>query len=295
MSLINSLKKNQIAKKRRSDPSYLQSETEHGLKCRHDSAFRQSEQARGKKRRHEITNVTVDDLIKQFHSAVECGPMYVCSSCDQLFYKHSVKSASGLYVLTAPRVHTTLLGTISENNTEWVCHTCYRYLKRNRLPPMAIANNLEFTPVPQGLPELTSHEWRVLSPRLAFMKIYEAPVGKQLKVYGNVVNVVSDCMSTVNMLPRCSNQFETVALQFKRRSQYKHAFLSANIRPNCIRMVGKYLSDNGELFKHEQIEFSDGLFETMQSELSSIDSINNLTVNKPSVNDDVEQDEDNWD
>ena len=289
-------------KGKRSDVLYQQSEKDRGIKRKQDDTFRQCEQARAKKRRKEVSPTTVDDLIKQFHATVECAPMHVCGSCDQLFYRHSVKSASGLYALTAPRVHTTLLGTISESNAEWVCNTCYRYLKRNRLPPMAIANNLEFPPVPQGLPELTSHEWRVLSPRLAFMKIYEAPVGKQLKVYGNVVNVVSDCMSTVHMLPRCSNQFETVALQFKRKSQYKHAFLSANIRPNCIRTVGKYLSEHGELFKHEQIEFSDSHLETVQSEQADIlsqvaateNNDNNQSENNQSV-DNVHQDEDNWD
>jgi hypothetical protein len=63
---------------------------------------------------------------------------------------------------------------------------------------MAIANNLEFIATPQHLTVLTNHEWRVLSPRLAFMKIYEAPVGRQLKIYGNVANVVSDCVNSTD-------------------------------------------------------------------------------------------------
>jgi hypothetical protein len=33
-------------------------------------------------------------LIRQFHQTVACGPTYVCSSCDQLLYRHSVKKQS---------------------------------------------------------------------------------------------------------------------------------------------------------------------------------------------------------
>ena len=30
------------------------------------------------------------NLIKKFHAAVSRGPMYICTCCDQLWYKHSV-------------------------------------------------------------------------------------------------------------------------------------------------------------------------------------------------------------
>jgi hypothetical protein len=274
-------------------------------KRQHDLCYQQAEETRAKNRRLQ-SQIPVEELISNFHAAVECGPVYVCSSCDQLWYRYSVRKAAGLYACNLPRVHTTLLGTISESNTEWVCNTCYKYLKQNRLPPMAIANNLEFIATPQHLPVLTNHEWRVLSPRLAFMKIYEAPVGRQLKIYGNVVNVVSDCVSTVQMLPRCSSQFETVALQFKRRSQYKHAFMSANIRPNCIREVGQYLSENGDLFQREHIVFSNHQFETLQIEHAGIMPAENMSASNSETSNDIQTvddvnilqdntDEDKWD
>ena len=45
-----------------------------------------------------ILNCDYDDqnmgnLIKKFHAAVSRGPMYICTCCDQLWYKHSVISA----------------------------------------------------------------------------------------------------------------------------------------------------------------------------------------------------------
>ena len=69
----------------------------------------------------------------------------------------------------------------------------------------------------------------MLSLQIAFMKIFEAAVGKQLKIHGNVVNVPADVCTTVNTLPRTASQRETIAIIFKRCSQFQHAFMTANI------------------------------------------------------------------
>jgi len=87
------------------------------------------------------------------------------------------------------------------------------------------------------------------------MQIHEAALGKQLRIHGNVVCVPADECATVNTLPRprTSSQFETIAVQLKRRSQYQHAVLTSNIRPSCIREVGTYLVEHGKLFQQEKI------------------------------------------
>jgi hypothetical protein len=87
-----------------------------------------------------------------------------------------------------------------------------------------------FSAIPDIL-KLSIPEWRMLSPRLCFMKIREAAAGKQLKIHGNAVNVPSDVATVVGCLPRTSSDNESVAIQLKRRSQYSHTFMSANIRP----------------------------------------------------------------
>jgi DNA-directed RNA polymerase subunit RPC12/RpoP len=74
----------------------------------------------------------MDSMINTFHKAVAEGPIYVCSSCDQLFYRHSVKRTSSLYEQATERTRMTLLGTVSAHNVEWVCLTCEKYLKRNQ-------------------------------------------------------------------------------------------------------------------------------------------------------------------
>ena len=118
--------------------------------------------------------ISVDELITQFHNVVSEGPVYVCSSCDQLFYHHGVQLASSLRSSQLIKVLSVLRGTLSSDGIEYVCHTCARHLRLDRIPPCSMANKLEFQPVTPHLPTLNPTEWRLISPRLAFMKIHEA-------------------------------------------------------------------------------------------------------------------------
>ena len=36
----------------------------------------------------------MEGLVSKFHAIVSDGPMYVCTCCDQLWYKHSVTTAA---------------------------------------------------------------------------------------------------------------------------------------------------------------------------------------------------------
>ena len=50
--------------------------------------------------------------------------------------------------------------------------------------------------------DLNELECRLVAPRISFQKLMQAPRGRQLKIYGNIVNVPADVMNTVNLLPR---------------------------------------------------------------------------------------------
>ena len=86
------------------------------------------------------------------------GPVYVCSSCDQLLYKQTVQNANSLRKLNGEKVRSVLLGKTSVDGIEWMCHTCNRYLRQCKMSPCAIANNLRFPEVPTHLPQLFTSE-----------------------------------------------------------------------------------------------------------------------------------------
>ena len=84
--------------------------------------------------------------------------------------------------------------------SKYPVNTC-RYLKKNKVPPCALANRMIFPEKPKFF-YLNELECRLLAPRIAFQKLMQSPRGKQFKIHGNVVNVPADVIDTVRSLPR---------------------------------------------------------------------------------------------
>ena len=138
-----------------------------------------------------------------------------------------------------------LQNIISVDNKEWLCKSCNVHSKKNKVPPCALTNRMQF-PVKTHFFYLNELECRLLAPRLAFQKIMQAPRGKQLKINGNVVNVPADVNSTVNMLPRLPHESGTIKVQLKRRLQYKSTALSLNVRPHKVLQAAAWLANMHE-------------------------------------------------
>ena len=190
-------------------------------------------------------------MIFKFQDIVSKGPVYICTCCDQLWYKHSVSSTVSIRA-SNPSITKYLLNTRSEGNVEWLCNTCYNYLKKDIVPPCAAVNGMQFPPKPSFF-DLNELECGLLAPRLAFQKLMEAPRGQQLKIHGNIVNVPADVANTVSSLPRLPNETGTIKVKLKRNLLYKSAALSLNIRPakeeyrNMVQMLNK---EQKEFFYH---------------------------------------------
>jgi len=86
---------------------------------------------------------TIADEIRKFHTAVSSGPLYICTCCDQLWYKHSVTTAKKLRI-SNPDIVKYLLSKASVDDVEWICQSCFRYLRKNKIPPYAAKNGMLF-------------------------------------------------------------------------------------------------------------------------------------------------------
>lgn len=73
---------------------------------------------------------------------------------------------------------------------------------------------MQLTPKPSFF-DLNELECRLLTPRLAFQKLMEAPRGRQLKIQGNIVNVPADVRNTVSSLPGLSSENGTIRVNLK--------------------------------------------------------------------------------
>ena len=190
-------------------------------------------------------------MICKFHEIGSQGPLYICTCCDQLWYKHSVLHADKL-MQSNPDVAKYLCNKLSFDDIEWVCTTCYKQLSKNRVPPCAVANGTVFPNKPPFF-DLNELECRLLAPRIAFQKLMQAPRGKQLKIHGNVVNVPADVVNTVSMLPRLPSETGTVEVNLKRKLQYKSSAMSFNVRPHKVVQAAHWLTSNSDLYKDEGV------------------------------------------
>ena len=229
---------------------------------------RERDNGNKKNSRNKIRTLQTDDEINKFHDMVSKGPTCVCSSCDQLCYCKSVVNIRNVnYTIDQKYLQKSLPDT-----AQWLCHTCLRYIKKDRMPPCSIANGNSFPAIPDELIGLYPLEFRLVSPRLPFMQIRQAPRGKQLKLTGNIVNVPADVNLTVKTLPRSLNNEGTVKIKLKRRLNYEHHVDAANIRPTRIMEAAKWLTENCKLYQDEGIQVNANW---NPSELVSINSTKN--------------------
>ena len=163
----------------------------------------------------------LEQLVGKFHKLVDEGPTYVCICCDQLWYKHSVRGGETLRIVGNEAVLKCLPVGGHRSGKDWVCRTCHYHLKKNKIPPCAVKNNMNFPLKPECL-DLTELEWKLVSPRLVFQKRHKAARGKQWKIHGNLVNVPADVVNTVHMLPRQLTDTETIKVQLKRKLKYRN-------------------------------------------------------------------------
>ena len=197
-------------------------------------------------------------MITKFHNNIRCGPEYICTCCDQLWYKTSVRKCNTSNYTKCQKnlIQSCITGVKSVDNTEWICNTCHSNIKEGKLPQYSKANGMSFPDKPSVL-DLTALEERLISPRIPFMQIRELPRGGQLSIHGNVVNVPSDVNSTVHTLPRLISDSQTIPIKLKRKLSYKHHYQFQNVRARKVLEAAKYLVDTSELFQSEGIEFQD--------------------------------------
>ena len=141
--------------------------------------------------------------------------------------------------------------------------------------------------------DLNELECRLIAPRLAFQKIFQAPRGGQLKITGNVVNVPADVSNTVNMLPRLSHETGTIKVQLKRRLQYKSSALSLNIRPHKVMQAAAWLVNTSSLYQEQGITLDENWMTTIEPG-TDLDNHNNENSNSSDDQINSVTPEDDW-
>ncbi|WAR11596.1 PIF1-like protein, partial [Mya arenaria] len=214
----------------------------------------------------------VQTAIKKFKNNIRDYAKYKCPSCKRFFLsKYNRRVAQEMFKGKKPA-----------HGFEWICLTCRSYLKKQRLPLQAQANNLEVPAAPPVLSELSSLEVRLLCKRYPFMKLVALPKGRQSGIKGSVVNVPVNCEQVCSTLPRTPGTAGIIPLKLKRKQQYKGYVKFQYIRPEKIMLALRWLQKHNVHYKNIE-ENSSWLDDTLNEDQ---DTFNELIKDKPTLEDD---------
>ena len=94
------------------------------------------------------------ELLKIFNESIAEGPVYVCTYCQQIWFKHSVLNVDEIILKTDnERTTSSACRTqyLSKDGKEWICKTCRNSVKEGKIPKLSIANNMGFPELPPQL------------------------------------------------------------------------------------------------------------------------------------------------
>ena len=152
---------------------------------------------------------------KYFQSQIEQGTYYICVICNRTFYKKSVRifknNENDLTKYPATNI-------LSYDNKKYICMTCNKKTKKNKIPCQAVYNKLEISDVPQELKSLNKLEIALISQRLLFKKLAIMAKGQMPKIRGAICNIAVDVRDICNSLPRNSRSSGIILVKLTKKN-----------------------------------------------------------------------------
>lgn len=213
----------------------------------------------------EKQNKDQKDRIQHFLKTVQYGPIFPCSSCEQMMFRDGVTVVTNIIcdLIKTCFNNIILFETIFENKLTnpifsvcidsklnwYLCHTCKKYLTQGRIPPMSSANGLKLSPVPKHLhlPELAN---TLIAKKILFQKIFRLPKSLWPGMKDRLINVPIEeeqVMHTLNTLPRTPSEagITLIDVKLKRKLTYKNYVHYTSINPEQLFQAIEFLRDCG--------------------------------------------------
>ena len=140
--------------------------------------------------------------INQFRQSIYTGPFNPCYGCSRLCYNNGGSFIDANDPLLLP-IHDRELSELvrDSGNPVWICLRCKTSLRKRKLPPFALVNNMHVPPVPPELSCLNSMEKRLICRIQPFMKLVVLPYG-QRAFQGQTVNFPVNTSEVCSLLPK---------------------------------------------------------------------------------------------
>lgn len=105
-------------------------------------------------------------VIENFRKNVSMGLIYICFCCIQIWFRDGVRKVNVLLMLEF--IKNCLLGIKSNEDIEWVCCMCQKYLNLRKIFLLLVKNGCKFFEILLEL-KLIEMEERLISLRILFM------------------------------------------------------------------------------------------------------------------------------
>ena len=140
---------------------------------------------------------------------------------------------------------------IGEKEHKFICNTCVKHLRKNKMPPLCAANGLRLNESENTMKSddlmLTELEGALIARSIIFMKIFLLPKSRWTALKDRAINVPipeTSVLNTINMLPRTPKEAGLVAVSLKRKKEFKNSHKSQLINTERMFRVLKKLKEN---------------------------------------------------
>ena len=93
-------------------------------------------------------------LLEIFNTSIAERPAYVCTCCQQIWFKHSVVNIKEICFKNDDErrmFETCRTKYVSKDNKEWICKTCRNVVKDGKIPKLSVWNKMDFPQIPPDL------------------------------------------------------------------------------------------------------------------------------------------------
>ncbi|WAR10800.1 hypothetical protein MAR_035876 [Mya arenaria] len=172
------------------------------------------------------------------------GIKQVSSSCSRMLLKCSVVYVDNVSFKASDKLLTKCLShRISAENKEWLCQTCLRYIRANKMPPQLDANNLNLPSIPVAA---TVNFRRTIV--ITTISIHEDVRITKRETNCNERSIEVDTIAEI--LPRTLSEAGFIPLKLKRKVENKGHYSFQYIRPDKVRSGLKWLIQNNVLYSN---------------------------------------------
>jgi hypothetical protein len=200
---------------------------------------------------------TSNDRILAFKRQIIDGPNFTCYSCKATLYKSQVRifKANNISNLIAnlEKKFVKKIGLQFKRIEVIFCHNCHKLIKLGKMPKIHFSNGLKLDKVPDEL-KLTDLEQQTIARSLIFIKVKKLPTSRMKAMFNKCISVPieeDDITKTITALPQHPDDAKVVAVQLKRKIQWKNSHLEHFIRPaKCVAAVQKLKKLGNPFYKY---------------------------------------------